>query len=93
MNLHRYWFKFELTMADPHPPGVLLGCGVTAFSQSDALDLMKERVFTKFPFPPVKSVQEDVDVSTLDRGHVLPNMGNVLKRGIWFPIGYDWPRF
>jgi hypothetical protein len=93
MKMHRYWFKFELTMADPHPSGVLLGCGVTAYSKDDAIELMKERVFTKFPLPAIKSVQEDVDVSTLDRGHVLPNMGNVLQRGIWFPIGYDWPRF
>lgn len=93
MNLHRFWFTFSLTLADPHPAGVLLGCGVTAFSKEDAIDLMKERVFTKTPFPAIQNVQEDVDVSTLDAGHVRPNMGNVVKRGIWFPIGYDWPRY
>jgi predicted nuclease of restriction endonuclease-like (RecB) superfamily len=27
---------------------------------------------------------EDVDVSTLDRGHVLPNMNPRLARGVWF---------
>jgi len=29
-----------------------------------------------------------VDVSTLDHGHVLPNMEVVLLRGVWFPKGY-----
>jgi hypothetical protein len=91
MKLHRYWFKFALTFSDSHPAGTLLGCGVTAYSQEDAVALMTERVFTKTQLPVIESVQEDVDVSTLDAGHVRPNMGNVLKRGIWFPIGYDWP--
>lgn len=80
-----------LTMNDPHPAGTLLGCGVTAYSREDAIALMKDKVFAEIPFPPIRSEQEDVDVSTLDPGHVLPNMGNVLKRGIWFPLGYDWP--
>ncbi len=93
MKLRRYWSVSALTTADPHPAGTLLGCGVTAYSREDAEALMKERVFTKVPFPAIAGVREDVDVSTLDAGHVLPNMGNVLKRGIWFPIGYDWPRF
>ena len=93
MQLRRFWFTFPLTIKDPHPPGVLLGVGVTAFDKADAIALMKEKVFTKVPFPPISGIREDVDISTLDAGHVLPNMGNVLKRGIWFPIGYDWPRF
>jgi len=93
MKLHRYWFKFALTLSDPHPPGTLLGCGVTAYSQEDAVALVVEKVFTKIPLPAIESVQEDVDISTLDAGHVRPNMGNVLKRGIWFPIGYDWPMY
>jgi hypothetical protein len=93
MRLRRYWFRFPLTIKDPHPPGTLLGAGVTAFDQDDAINLLKERVFVKVPFPGIAGVQEDVDISTLDPGHVRPNMGNVLKRGIWFPIGYDWPRF
>ena len=40
--------------------------------------------------PPIESISEDVDISTLDEGHVRPNMGNPLRRGIWFPIGYDF---
>lgn len=92
MKLQRYWFKFALTISDPHPPGVLLGCGVTAFSQEDAIEIIKERVFTEIPLPAIQSIQENVDIATLDPGRIRPNMGNVLKRGVWFPIGYDWPR-
>jgi len=89
----RYWFTFDLNMKDPHPYGALLGCGVTAYSKEDALDLIRSRVFAKHPFPPIRGIREDVDVSTLDPGHVLPNMGNVLRRGIWFPLGYDGPAY
>jgi hypothetical protein len=35
MSLCRYWFKFELRPEDPHPPGVLAGCGVTAYSYGE----------------------------------------------------------
>jgi hypothetical protein len=33
----------------------------------------------------VEHVVEDVDVSQLDAGHVLPNMGDPTLRGVWFP--------
>jgi len=35
-------------------------------------------------FEPLKVV-EDVDVRTLDQGHVVPNMGAVNFPGVWFP--------
>ncbi|EAZ97904.1 hypothetical protein MELB17_13567 [Marinobacter sp. ELB17] len=28
---------------------------------------------------------ENIDVQTLDRDHVIPNMGVCTERGIWFP--------
>ena len=39
--------------------------------------------------PAIKDMVEDVDVSTLDANHVLPNMGITLKRGVWFPQGFE----
>jgi hypothetical protein len=33
-------------------------------------------------------VIEDVDVTTLDANHVLPNMMPPSVRGVWYPIGY-----
>jgi len=29
------------------------------------------------------------DASELDQGHVVPNMGNWLRRGVWYPLGYE----
>ncbi|WP_139237297.1 hypothetical protein [Polaromonas sp. YR568] len=81
--LHLFWFSF-----DSLPPFSVLaaGCGVTAYSHDDALHLLKERVFNQAL--PACSVIEDIDVRTLDENHVLPNMGLVTQRGVWFPLGY-----
>ena len=89
MSLHRYWFEFDTAFSDPHPIGTLLGCGITAYSQSDALLLLQERVFGGNSPPPVKRVVENVDVSQLDQAHIRPNMGNPAERGIWYPLGYN----
>jgi len=85
--LRRFWFQFERT--SNLPPGVGIGCGVTALDREDALRLLGERVFTSGDFPPVKSVVVDIDISLLDAGHVRPNMGNPVIYGIWFPMGYE----
>jgi hypothetical protein len=65
-----------------------LGYGVTAYDYADALQILRWQAFDNNPLPPVASVIEDVDVSTLDAGHILPNMHPPNWRGIWFPMGY-----
>ena len=83
--LHRFWFKF----ADLAPfDGLGLGCGVTAHSYDDALQIMQETVFADRDTPKIECVVEDVDVATLDQDHVIPNMEPPIWRGIWFPKGY-----
>jgi hypothetical protein len=89
MTLHRYWFKFALGLGDPHPAGVLLGCGVTAYNYDDALQVLRERVFVDQELPEIVEKVEDVDVSSLDPGHVLPNMRSPTERGVWFPRGFE----
>jgi hypothetical protein len=84
--LRRYWIRFE-AFATPTP--LNLGCGVTAFDKDDAIGLLHSRVFTEKEVPKVIEIIEDGDVSTLNAGHVRPNMGLVTFRGIWFPLGYD----
>jgi hypothetical protein len=81
----RYWFEFENNV----PYGMKIGCGVTAYSYSDALNILKDKVFKDSSQFQIKRVIEDVDVSTLDPGHVLPNMSPPNLRGIWFPQGYN----
>ena len=62
---------------------------MTAASLEDALDLLHEEVFEDMDdVPAVSEVVADVDVSTLDEGHILPNIGVVIWRGIWWPPGF-----
>jgi hypothetical protein len=89
MKLHRYWFEFDHSLSDSPPPGTLLGCGVTARDRDDAIALIKASVFHNRPFPPIKREVQDIDISSLDAGHVRPSMGNIFARGVWFPLGYD----
>jgi hypothetical protein len=89
MNLKRYWVKFDMKIEDPHPPGILIGCGITAYSCDDMWSLLRTKVFKNESIPTIKECVEDIDTSLLDRNHVLPNMSDPNKRGIWFPLGYD----
>jgi hypothetical protein len=79
--MHRYWIIFE--KAPFGPPG--LGCGVTANDLDDAIILVKAEYPRCVDRLDVRSVTVDVDVSTLDGGHVLPNIGNLFRRGVWWP--------
>jgi hypothetical protein len=63
------------------------GVGVTAIDRKDAEALLQQRVFGGAS-PPIRDCIEDVDVSTLDPGHILPNMEPPNERGVWFPRGY-----
>jgi hypothetical protein len=85
MKLKRFWFEFEKQAA----LSVLnLGCGVSAWDRADAETLMQERLFEKNGLPTIVRCIEDVDMRELDQKHVIPNMGLVTDRGIWFPQGY-----
>jgi len=84
-TLKRYWFTFPRSSG---PTALNVGCGVTAYNYNDAVSLLRERVFGGNE-PDVVDFKENVDVSKLDKSHVVPNMGPVIARGIWFPLGYD----
>jgi len=86
--LHRYWFKFSLLK--PYSD-LGLGCGVTAYNLDDAVAVLEQAVFADGRSYDVASVVEDVDVSTLDPKHVIPNMNPPIWRGVWFPKGYYLP--
>ena len=62
---------------------------MTAYDHTDALEILKSIVFIDKPRLEINSVVEDIDIQALDQGHVVPNMGLVTTRGIWFPLGYD----
>lgn len=80
MQLHRYWFRFETTSLV-----LQRGCGVTAYSREDALQVLCEQVFQGQALPVIREIIEDIDVSTLDDEHILPNIGVTIWRGVWYP--------
>ena len=61
---------------------------MTAYNYDDALALLSQSIFKGKTMLPVKEVIEDVDISTLDQGHVIPNMEAPVWRGVWYPMGY-----
>lgn len=78
-HLRRFWFSFDLA----RQPRSRLGCGVTAWTREDAMAILQARI--PADVPAIAACVEDVDVSTLDPRHILPNIGDVTARGIWFP--------
>lgn len=84
-QLKRYWFQFE----SPGSPGALnLGCGVTAYDYDDAISVLRTSIFRNREMPTITDYKENVDISTLDPKHILPNIGSVLVRGVWWPQGH-----
>jgi len=82
--MRRFWFELENTKSFS-PLG--MGCGITAYDVEDAISILREKVLADGEAT-VAKVIHDVSIDDLDRNHVLPNIGNVLVRGVWFPQGY-----
>ena len=73
--LRRFWFTLS---AGP-------GIGVTAASESEARELAEGARARYAPAATITGVTPDVDVSTLDATHVVPNAGPAVVRGVWYP--------
>ena len=82
-SLRRYWIELET------PVQGMSEFGVTAIDLDDARSLIVTYLATYLAgqdsLPGLKRVIEDVDVSTLDANHVLPNSLPSIWRGVWFP--------
>ena len=85
----RYWFEFNLAYYPSLPPGIRMGCGVTAFNYEDALNIIQDKIFNHHTMAPIVNVITGIDLSTLDKDHILSNAGLPNVRGIWFPLGYS----
>lgn len=83
--MRRYWFQFERL---EKPTALNLGCGITAHDLVDAQAILHECILTRCKDLKVKSVRHDVSFDELDNRHVVPNIGNMALRGIWFPQGF-----
>ena len=80
--LTRFWLKLD---ADTHSPP---GYGVTAWTEEDAIAIVRDRVYRGDPVPK-PSITPAVDVGKLDPGHIRPNLGGSNWRGIWYPLGFE----
>lgn len=87
-RLHRYWIRFMVD-AVPDYNILKLGCGVTAWTEDDAIWLIRKYVFAGEDVPAIDSIVTDIDIRDLEAGHVRPNVGVVSRRGVWFPLGGD----
>ena len=80
--LTTYWFEFGNRS--------LSNCyGVTAYSFEDAIHILKQKIFIKEEMPEIKNCKENIRFADLDPDHIAPNMGIIINRGIWYPIGFS----
>lgn len=77
--LTAYWIELD------RYSGLASFIGVTAYSLDDAILLIKEQLFRKQEMPRLKNVIENIKFKDLDQNHVVPNMGPITERGIWYP--------
>ena len=72
-GLKRYWFAAKEG----------LGIGVTAFEIEDAKALIQSNKYVMKYKPKLEEYIQDIDIQ-VDQEHVIPNLGIVVHRGIWF---------
>jgi hypothetical protein len=87
--MKRYWMEFAGDADTELVPFAARGVGVTAATKEAALAVVYATIFGGHTHPKVVKLIEDIDISTLDEGHVRPNMGNPVAPGIWFPLGFQ----
>ena len=86
MILKRFWFiVFPEDRFGPR------NFGVTAYSKSEGKELIIDSL-NKLNLQSLSAnltdtieVIEDIDIRLLDQGHVIPNLGIVTFKGVWFP--------
>lgn len=61
-----------------------LGCGVTALSLDEARAMLRELDYPR-EGEEILDVVVGVRQADLDQGHVVPNAGPLLMRGVWYP--------
>ena len=81
MRLKVYWIKLR------EAPAAFREWGITAADEDDALlllnqtDLLENRIDATM----IEFCREVRDVKELDQNHVVPNMGVIVQRGVWYP--------
>ena len=80
--MNPYWIDIEQL----HQPSPLnRGVGITAISEEDAVGIFRELIG---PEQIIKSIKKVSDVRDLDQNFVVPNMGSLFVRGVWYPLAW-----
>ncbi len=89
-TLETSWIEF------PQDENFVLGIGVTAYSQDDAMSLIKERGIEHWLVGASEmKITAGVRINDLDQRNVVPNIGPLQLRGVWYPcmnIGIGAPK-
>ncbi len=88
-ELVAFWISF------PEDPQLPLGIGVTATSEHDAFNLIKQQNFEWLDLDVKTQVTSNVTIDDLDQSNIVPNIGPMQFRGVWYPamnIGYGAPQ-
>ncbi|MCL6416650.1 hypothetical protein MIB92_13400 [Aestuariirhabdus sp. Z084] len=73
--LQPYWFPLDQG----------IGIGITAYSEGEAISLAEECLKKYYPNQELGKPIIGLSVNELDQGHVIPNMGPINLKGVWFP--------
>ena len=88
--LETFWIEYS------QDENFVLGIGVTAFSQDDAFFLFKEHGIDYWLDGARETkITSGVRIGDLDQRNVIPNIGPLQLRGVWYPcmnIGFGAPR-
>ena len=89
-RLETFWITF------PKDQSLPMGIGVTAYSEEDAFRLIQEQGFDQW-YASAKEIHVTAGVSIDDlvQSNVVPNIGPMQLRGVWYPaanVGYGAPR-
>ena len=75
MNL--FWIIPVNTEKFPHE------IGVTSYDKIDAINL------AQLAGAQVAAIDRILSLDDLEQNHIRLNMGNHMKRGIWYPLGFE----
>jgi hypothetical protein len=72
-------------IAGPDPKGPL-GYGVTAFSLTDALEIVRRAGYQLPTDTSTLRVREGIKPIDIEHHHVREHMGPIVVRGLWYPF-------
>lgn len=89
-KLKTYWIIFPENLELP------FGVGVAAMSVDDMFFLIEREGIDWHKHASKTEIKEDISIADLDQSNIVPNIGPMQFRGVWYPcqnIGYGAPKY